>query len=93
MPIVLQNSFRSMDTNFPSSRCAVRIIMWGTTSFRDLLTDEFAGGPEATSMDGCRLFCLFAKNWSHGILGLMLKHIAEFFALEKDIRGRSAPSA
>jgi hypothetical protein len=23
----------------------------------------------------------------------MLKHIAEFFALEKDIRGRSAPSA
>ena len=22
-------------------------------------------------MDGCRLFCLFAKNWSHGILGLL----------------------
>jgi hypothetical protein len=28
-------NFRSMDTNFRSSRCAVRIIMWGTTSFRD----------------------------------------------------------
>jgi hypothetical protein len=22
-------------------------------------------------MDGCPLFCLFAKNWSHGILGLL----------------------
>jgi hypothetical protein len=26
---------------------------------------------DPTSMNGCRLFCLFAKNWSHGILGLL----------------------
>src|SRR4030081_3940669 len=31
--------------------------MWGTSSFCDELTGDFGGAFEATSIDGCRLFC------------------------------------
>src|SRR3977135_151200 len=54
--------FPGRDTNFPSCRRDNRIIMWGTTSSCDELTGDFGGGPETTSIDDCRLFCLFAEN-------------------------------
>jgi hypothetical protein len=45
--------------------------MWGTTSFCDELIDDFGGAFEATSIDGCRLFCRLAKILPHGVLGLL----------------------
>jgi hypothetical protein len=45
--------------------------MWGTTSFCDELTGDFGGAFEATSIDGCRLFCRLAGIWYHGVLGLL----------------------
>jgi hypothetical protein len=35
--------------------------MWGTTSICDELTGDFGGAFEATSIDGCRLFCRLAE--------------------------------
>jgi len=48
-------------TNFPGRRGSDRILMWGTTSFCDELTDDFGGAFEATSIDVCRLFCRLAE--------------------------------
>ena len=53
--IVLQNSFVSPNTDFPGRGCGNRILMWGTTSFCDELTDDFGGALKATSIDDCRL--------------------------------------
>ena len=36
--------------------------MWGTTSFRDELTDDFGGPFEGTSIDNCRLFGRLGGN-------------------------------
>src|SRR5438132_11867764 len=42
-------------------------------------------------MDGCRLFCLFAKNWSHGILGLLQhNHPMKLTSSTKQLRPKSA---
>src|SRR5580704_5893509 len=49
--------------------------MWGTTSFCDELTDDFGGAFEATSIDGCRLFCRLAEIWPHGVLGLLQHYL------------------
>jgi hypothetical protein len=53
--------FVSPITNFPGRRRGDRILMWGTTSFCDELTGDFGGAFEATSIDGCRLFCRLAE--------------------------------
>jgi hypothetical protein len=53
--------FVSPITNFPGCRRGDRILMWGTTSFCDELTGDFGGAFEATSIDGCRLFCRLAE--------------------------------
>jgi len=45
--------------------------MRGTTSFCDELTGDIGGAFEATSIDGCRLFCRLAEIQSHGVLGLL----------------------
>jgi hypothetical protein len=45
--------------------------MWGTTSFCDELTDDFGGAFEATSIDGCRLFCCFAEKSLQAIFGVL----------------------
>jgi hypothetical protein len=58
--IVLQKSFVSPIINFPGYRRGDRILMRGTTSFCDELTGDFGGAFEATSIDGCRLFCRLA---------------------------------
>jgi hypothetical protein len=42
-----------------------------TTSLCDELTEDFGGAFEATSIDGCRLFCRLAEIWPHGVLGLL----------------------
>jgi hypothetical protein len=54
--------------------------MWGTTSFCDELTGDFGGAFEATSIDGCCLFCRLAEIQSRGVLGLLqhYRHIAKF---------------
>jgi hypothetical protein len=48
-------------TNFPRCRRGDRILMWETTSFCDELTGVFGGAFDATSIDGCRLFCRSAE--------------------------------
>src|SRR5262245_49691253 len=48
-----------------------RILMWGTTSFCDELTDDIGGMFEATSIDGCCLFCHLAEILPHGVLGVL----------------------
>ena len=53
--------FVSPITNFPGCRRGDRILMWGTASFCDELTGDFGGAFEATSIDGCRLFCRLAE--------------------------------
>jgi hypothetical protein len=58
---MLQKSFVSPITNFPGCRSGDRILMWGTTSFRDELTADFGGAFDATSIGGCRLFSRSAK--------------------------------
>src|ERR1700686_1529352 len=73
--MVLQKSFCSPITNSPGCRCGDRILMWGTTSFCDELTDAFGGAFEATSIDGCRLFCRLAEIWSRGVLGLLQHYL------------------
>ena len=45
--------------------------MWVATSFCDELTGDFGGAFEATSIDGCRLFCRLAEIQSHGVMGLL----------------------
>src|ERR1700733_4783447 len=47
------------------------ISAWGTNSFCGELTGDFGGVFEATSIDGCRLFCRLAEIQSHGVLGLL----------------------
>jgi len=61
--------------------------MWGTTSFCDELTDDFGGAFEATSIDGCRLFCRLAEIWPHGVLGLLqhYRHLADMLARGPDV--------
>jgi hypothetical protein len=68
---MLQKSFASPITNFPGRRRGDRILMWGTTSLCDELTDDFGGAFEATSIDGCRLFCRLAEIWPYGVLGVL----------------------
>jgi hypothetical protein len=53
--------FVSPITNFPGCRRGDRILMWGTTSFRDELSADFGGAFDATSIGGCRLFCRSAE--------------------------------
>jgi hypothetical protein len=50
--------FVSPNTDFPGRGCGKRILMWGTTSFCDELTDDFGDAFEATPIDDCRLFCV-----------------------------------
>jgi hypothetical protein len=69
--IVLQNSFVSPNTDFPGRGCRRRILMWGTTSFCDELTDDFGGAFEVTPIDDCRLFCRLAEILPHSVLGLL----------------------
>jgi hypothetical protein len=45
--------------------------MWGTTSTGKELTGNFGDALEDTSIGDCRLFRLFARNQSQGILGLL----------------------
>jgi len=56
---------------FPGRGGGDRILMWGTTSFCDELTDDIGGAFEATSIDGCRLFCHLAEILPHGVLGVL----------------------
>jgi hypothetical protein len=56
-----KSPFVSPITNFPGCRRGDRKLMWGTTSFCDELTGDFGGAFEATSIDGCRLFCRLAE--------------------------------
>ena len=39
------------------------------------LTDDFGGAFEATSIDGCRLFCRLAEILPHGVLGLLQHYL------------------
>jgi hypothetical protein len=45
--------------------------MWGTASTGKELTGNFGDALEDTSIGDCRLFRLFARNQSQGILGLL----------------------
>jgi hypothetical protein len=63
--------FVSPNTDFPGRGCGKRILMWGTTSFCDELTDDFGDAFEATPIDDCRLFCRLAEILPHGVLGLL----------------------
>src|SRR5215467_10011431 len=56
---------------FPGRGGGDRILMWGTTSFCDELTGDIGGAFEATSIDGCRLFCHLAEILPHGVLGVL----------------------
>jgi len=49
--------------------------MWGTTSLCDELTGDFGSAFEATSIDGCRLFCHLAEILSRGVLGLLQHYL------------------
>src|ERR1700693_5571945 len=53
--------FVSPITNFPGCRRGDRMLMWGTASFYDELPGDFGGAFEATSIDGCHLFCRLAE--------------------------------
>jgi hypothetical protein len=63
--------FVSPVTDIPGRGRGNRILMWGTTSFCDELTDDFRGAFEATSIDGCRLFCRLAEILPQSVLGLL----------------------
>jgi hypothetical protein len=63
--------FVSPNTDFPGRGCGKRILMWGTTSFCDELTDDFGGAFEATPIDDCRWFCRLAEILPHSVLGLL----------------------
>jgi hypothetical protein len=62
--------------------------MWGTTSSCDELTDDFGGAFEATSIDGCRLFCRLAEIWPYGVLGLLqhYRHEPDIAVLSPHVR-------
>jgi hypothetical protein len=47
-------------------------------------------GSKPEKLNESKCFPLFTNNGHRQDTSRMLKHIAEFFALEKDIRGRSA---
>jgi hypothetical protein len=64
--ILLQKSFASPNTIFPARRRSDRIIM-RATSIGDKPTSDFVGALEGTSIGSCRLFRLFAENWSDGL--------------------------
>jgi hypothetical protein len=49
--------------------------MWGTTSTGKELTGNFGDALEDTSIGDCRLFRLFARNQSQGILGLLQHYL------------------
>ena len=68
---MLQNSFCLIDHNFSRAVGARSNIDVGTTSFCDELTDDTGGAFEATSIDGCRLFCHLAEILPHGVLGVL----------------------
>jgi hypothetical protein len=63
--------FGSLKTNFPSRGCGDRIIMWGSTPPCVKLTGDSGNGFEAALIGDCRLFRLFAENYSHSVLGLL----------------------
>jgi hypothetical protein len=63
--------FGSLKTNFPSRGCGDRIITWGTTPPCVKLTGDSGNGFEAALIGDCRLFRLFAENYSHSVLGLL----------------------
>src|SRR6516225_10367601 len=75
--------FVSPNTDFPGRGCGKGILMWGTTSFCDELTDDFGGAFEATPIDDCRLFCRLAEILPHSVLGL-LQHNQGQSGLERD---------
>ena len=66
-----ERAFVSPIIDFPGRRRGNQILMWGTTSFCDELTDDFGGAFEAISIDGCRLFCRLAEILPHSVLGLL----------------------
>jgi hypothetical protein len=68
---VLQKSFCLTDHKFSGLNARRSNIDVGATLFSDELTGDFGGAFEATSIDGCRLFCRLAEIQSHGVLGLL----------------------
>jgi hypothetical protein len=68
---MLQKSKIEQRLKSRESNIGDRILMWGTTSLCDELTDDFGGAFEATSIDGCRLFCRLAEIWPYGVLGVL----------------------
>ena len=69
--------FGSLKTNFPSRGCGDRIIMWGTTPPCVKLTGDSGNGFEAALIGDCRLFRLFAENYSHSVLELLQHNLPE----------------
>jgi hypothetical protein len=60
-PIVLQNSFWIAEDKFSGLWARQSKNHVGTTAISDEFTGDFGGAFEATSIDGCRLFCRLAE--------------------------------
>ena len=71
LPIVLQNSFGSLKTNFPGCGRGDRIIVWGTTATIDELTGDFGSALEDKSIGDCRLVAHFAEKSLQAIFGVL----------------------
>jgi hypothetical protein len=70
-PIVLQNSFGSLKTNFPGCGRCDRIIARGTTATSDELIGNFGSALEGASIGGYRLVALFAEKTLKAIFGVL----------------------
>jgi len=68
-----ESLFAAWDSNSSSRRRDNRIIVWGTTPPCAELTGDSGNGFEAALIGDCRLFRLFAENWSFGVLGIVAK--------------------